>query len=178
MMSIEKVYDELYGMIEDLKKQIAAGSGSDVSITPALESGTKVADFEIDGEAGVLYAPTPETPADPLLFLDVAHKTAFTYGGGSSGQLERTAVNDCAMKVSYGAPGASSSVSVKVDDVVVSSMYGVTVGEFSCLFYVKAGQVVTTVGSPAGSHYCDEFPLLGLTPPAPEVEAKKTTKKK
>ena len=57
-MTIEKVYDELYGMIEDLKKQIAAASGgSDVSITPALESGEKIADFEIDGVEGALYAP-------------------------------------------------------------------------------------------------------------------------
>lgn len=172
-MTIEKVYDELYGMIEDLKKQIAAGSGTDVTITPALESGTKVADYEIDGEAGVLYAPTPETP---LLFLDVAHKTAFTYSGGSSGQLQRTATTDCAMKVSFGAPGASSLVSVKVDNVVVHSIYGVTNGEYSCLIYVKAGQVVTTEGSPSGTHYCDEFPLLGLTPPV--AENRKTTKKK
>lgn len=57
MMSIEKVYDELYGMIEDLKKQIAAGSGTDVTITPALEDGTKIADYAIDGTEGALYAP-------------------------------------------------------------------------------------------------------------------------
>lgn len=59
MLSVEKVYDELYGMIEDLKKQIAATAGSDVTITPALESGTKVADYSIDGESGSLYSPTP-----------------------------------------------------------------------------------------------------------------------
>ena len=77
MLSVEKVYDELYGMIEDLKKQIAAGSGSDVSITPALESGTKVADFEIDGEAGVLYAPTP---ADPISFSTTERKIGTYFG--------------------------------------------------------------------------------------------------
>ena len=56
-MKLEKVYDELYGMIEDLKKKIAAASGSDVTITPALESGTKVADYTIGEDSGSLYAP-------------------------------------------------------------------------------------------------------------------------
>ena len=57
-MTIEKVYDELYGMIDDLKKQIAAGGGGDsVTITPALESGVKVADYTIGETEGSLYAP-------------------------------------------------------------------------------------------------------------------------
>lgn len=34
------------------------GGGSTVSITPTLLSGTKIADFEIDGNAGELYAPS------------------------------------------------------------------------------------------------------------------------
>ncbi len=33
------------------------GGGSTVSITPTLQSGTKIADYEIDGDAGELYAP-------------------------------------------------------------------------------------------------------------------------
>lgn len=33
------------------------GGGSDVTITPTLSSGTKIADFTIDSESGVLYAP-------------------------------------------------------------------------------------------------------------------------
>jgi hypothetical protein len=34
-----------------------AGGGTAVSITPTLQSGTKIADYEIDGVAGELYAP-------------------------------------------------------------------------------------------------------------------------
>jgi len=34
------------------------GGGSDVEITPTLQSGTKIADFEIDGVSGALYAPS------------------------------------------------------------------------------------------------------------------------
>lgn len=34
------------------------GGGSNVSITPTLQSGTKIADFEINGVSGALYAPS------------------------------------------------------------------------------------------------------------------------
>lgn len=35
------------------------GGGSDVTITPTLATGTKIADYTIDSESGSLYAPTP-----------------------------------------------------------------------------------------------------------------------
>lgn len=35
----------------------SGGGGSTVTITPTLSSGTKIADFEIDGDSGELYAP-------------------------------------------------------------------------------------------------------------------------
>lgn len=45
-----------------LSGSIAGGGsgGSDVTITPTLQSGTKIADYTIDSESGSLYAPTPE----------------------------------------------------------------------------------------------------------------------
>lgn len=39
-------------------KHGGGGGGSNVSITPTLQSGTKIADFEIDGVSGELYAPS------------------------------------------------------------------------------------------------------------------------
>ena len=52
-----KYMDETYGL---------SGGGSSVSITPSLSSGTKVADYEIDGVTDALYAPTPtEIEANP-----------------------------------------------------------------------------------------------------------------
>lgn len=36
------------------------GGGSDVTITPTLATGTKIADYTIDSESGSLYAPTPQ----------------------------------------------------------------------------------------------------------------------
>lgn len=58
-MILEKVYDELYGMIEDLKKKVGKG-GSVVTITSTLQSGEKLADYSIDGTAGAIYAPPVE----------------------------------------------------------------------------------------------------------------------
>lgn len=37
------------------------GGGSEVTITPTLQSGTKIADYTIDETSGSLYAPTPES---------------------------------------------------------------------------------------------------------------------
>ena len=50
-----------------------SGGGDTVEITPTLSAGTKVADYEINGISGALYAPTPATPPDDLNDLsDVA----------------------------------------------------------------------------------------------------------
>lgn len=53
-----------------LSGSIAGGGsgGSDVTITPTLQSGTKIADYTIDETSGSLYAPTPEaiTVSSPL----------------------------------------------------------------------------------------------------------------
>lgn len=38
------------------------GGGSDVTITPTLSEGTKIADYSIDDVEGSLYAPTPIEP--------------------------------------------------------------------------------------------------------------------
>ena len=63
--NIGRWIDELAGEIEILKKKINAISGGDtVTITPARESGTKVADYSIGETTGSLYAPTPFVPKD------------------------------------------------------------------------------------------------------------------
>lgn len=43
------------------------GGGSDVTITPALTEGKKIADYSIDSESGSLYAPTPEELPDTIV---------------------------------------------------------------------------------------------------------------
>lgn len=62
-MEIRKIYDELYGMIEDLKRKVAGiKPGDAVTIIPAMDSGTKIADYAIGETEGTLYAPVPYTP--------------------------------------------------------------------------------------------------------------------
>ena len=54
------------------------GSGSTVSITPTLSSGTKIADYEIDGVSDSLYAPSDgggSTGTDLLFSTDSAQST-------------------------------------------------------------------------------------------------------
>ena len=56
------------------------GGGSDVTITPTLESGTKIADFSIDDVNGVLYAPSqqsltaqlPLSISDSMISIDLS----------------------------------------------------------------------------------------------------------
>lgn len=43
------------------------GGGSTVSITPTYNSGTKIADYNIDGDEGEIYIPTSESHIDILL---------------------------------------------------------------------------------------------------------------
>lgn len=43
------------------------GGGSDVTITPTLQSGTKIADYSIDDTPGSLYAPTPPTVPEHII---------------------------------------------------------------------------------------------------------------
>lgn len=60
--SLSGVIDEmLSGSVAGNIQFESGGGGSNVTITPTLESGTKVADFTIDDTSGSLYAPTPIT---------------------------------------------------------------------------------------------------------------------
>lgn len=43
------------------------GGGSEVTITPTLQSGTKIADYQIDEDTGSLYAPTPPTVPEHIV---------------------------------------------------------------------------------------------------------------
>lgn len=65
--NLTKWIDELQGQIDQVKRiALAAGGGDTVTITPALESGTKVADYSIGSDSGSLFAPT--IPSIPPLF--------------------------------------------------------------------------------------------------------------
>ena len=56
--NLAKWIDELAGDIEILRKKVNNAGGDTVTITPALESGTKIADYTIGENEGSLFAPT------------------------------------------------------------------------------------------------------------------------
>lgn len=88
--SLNGVIDEmLSGSVAGNIRFESAGGGSNVTITPTLESGTKIADFTIDQESGELYAPTPleYTAGDNISINDgviSATDTTYTAGDGIS----------------------------------------------------------------------------------------------
>lgn len=84
-MEIKKIYDEIYGMIEDLKRKVAGiKPGDAVTITPALDDGTKIADYTIGETEGSLFAPTPPAPYTPLNFSTTAQDTGVKWADGRS----------------------------------------------------------------------------------------------
>lgn len=149
-MILEKVYDELYGMIEDLKKKINAAEKSDVTITPALESGTKLADFEIDGTEGTIYGPTvtnyewvklgdytssiinADIPSDALeLQIRVyAESTSGAYFGHVFEFIKEVLTETSVVYVSgsYRTTGDYSSIAVDVSSTKISTAFATYLG--------------------------------------------------
>lgn len=95
------------GLIDDMLSGSVAGNikvetsgGSIVTITPTLESGTKIADFTIDETSGVLYAPTPESPivytaGDNIQISEenVISATDTTYTAGDNITIENNVIS-------------------------------------------------------------------------------------
>lgn len=140
-MKLEKVYDELYGMIEDLKKKIGAGGGSNVSITPTLESGEKLADYTIDGDEGAIYAPPK---------LDYYSTTERVVGKwvDNSDVYEKTfylasATSDVAVVADVSDLNISNIVSIS--GVAVAGAEESAPGQFITLPYVYYGNISYTV---------------------------------
>lgn len=183
MLSVEKVYDELYGMIEDLKKKIAALSGGDeVTITPALESGTKIADYTIGEDEGVLYAPAPYIPLD----YSTSEQDTGVKWIDNSPIYQKT--------VEFGAlPNATTkAVAHDITDFAQLIRFDCTAfdstdGGFPVPFTstaALAGQVTVwvddtniTLGCGADRSGFDAYVTLYYTKTQPEPEAKKTRKK-
>lgn len=60
------------------------GGGSTVSITPVLTEGTKIADYEIDGEGGSLYAPSGGGGSAPEIRCGISTNRTFAANGFNS----------------------------------------------------------------------------------------------
>lgn len=69
------------------------GGGSEVTITPVITEGTKIADYSIDGTAGELYAPEAGDTVEVTPTLNVGDKVA---------DIEVNGVNKALYSQSYG----------------------------------------------------------------------------
>ena len=101
------------------------GGGSDVEITPTLQSGTKIADFEINGVTGALYAPSGGGGSDGVIegldydraeTLTMPDFTGYTYTPTEDGVL---------MLKSYGSVGGVA-IEATGDDTLNLAVLGDT----------------------------------------------------
>ena len=105
----------LSGVIDEMLSGSVAGNiqfestgGSTVTITPTLESGTKIADFTIDDTDGSLYAPTPEPPIEytagdniNISEENVISATDTTYTAGNNITIENGVISANTSGVNY-----------------------------------------------------------------------------
>lgn len=73
-------YDDTFEHIEEYLEEETGGS--EVTITPTLQSGTKIADYEIDGVSGALYAPAGGGGISASVLAD-PHSDMMLYAEGS-----------------------------------------------------------------------------------------------
>lgn len=95
--SLGGVIDEmLSGSVAGNIQFESAGSGSNITITPTLESGTKIADFTIDDASGSIYAPTPteyEAGNNVTIEDGVISATDTTYTAGDGITIENGVIS-------------------------------------------------------------------------------------
>ena len=180
-MKLEKVYDELYGMIEDLKRKIGAG-GSEVTITPTLESGEKVADYSIDGTEGCIYAP-------PVPNIYGSDEVIVGYSGADPVYCKRV---DIAALPSSATTGEYEHSIADIDTILAADVYirdpsgsvynsnsiGIAGSSFSAQYSVMAwagkSKIYVMVGTDRSTWSATVYLRYTKTPP---TEAKKNKKK-
>lgn len=100
------------------------GGGSDVEITPTLQSGTKIADFEIDGVSGALYAPSGGGGASSQgVYIDKLIFDTYVAGDGTYALLESIDNYDALLVCGYGASGDNPSNFIMSQFVTKAEFY-------------------------------------------------------
>lgn len=185
--------DELQGQIDQLRMAVKmAGGGDEVTITPALESGTEIADYIIGEDTGTLYAPTIPSGLYPFIVDDTDEHVIGTDGSGKEIYCKRvniTALPSTAFSYVAYPHGISD-----IDDILAYfGFIDFSSGIVANTTYLQFGSdglnaigsvyahvddtniniQVGTDRSSTGAHF-----IMLYTKTSPEVEAKKKTKKK
>lgn len=132
------------------------GGGSDVEITPTLATGTKIADFEIDGVSGELYAPSGGGGVE---VTGEASGTIASFADGSANPLKSLVVDINPVQAGSGTPSPSnpraisgwSSVGITVEgkNLFETTLQTTTVSDVT--FTVNDDGTITTSGTPSAN---------------------------
>lgn len=173
--------DELQGQIDQLRMALKmAGGGDTVTITPALESGTKVADYTIGDTEGSLFAPPTYAPPE---YDDTEFDTGKTWTDGR--HIYGIIVTDT---IDAAASGKVIHTDTDIDEVLfmISTIKGET-WELSLPFadtnYVTFKRSDGTLLRTQASNMVTDYPDLVVymeyvkTPPVATKKTKKTKKK-
>lgn len=174
--------DELAGDIEILRKKVNnAGGGDAVTITPALESGTKVADYSIGETTGSLYAPT---------IPDIESGEEVLIGNDGTDNIYGKKVHISALPssggIEYYPHNIDMTALVRADvylndsgTIHSNSMIGMANNNFSATYTIDSWVTTTNicifVGTDRSSWSADAYLYYKKTPP---VETKKTKARK
>lgn len=99
------------------------GGGSNVEITPTLQSGTKIADFEINGVSGELYAPSGGGGGGGGAYVDRLIFDTYVAGNGTYELLESIDNYDALLVCGYGASGDSPTNFIMSQFVTKAEFY-------------------------------------------------------
>lgn len=118
------------------------GGGSTVTITPTLSSGTKIADFSINGVSDELYAPSGGGGG-----MQVDYSTKLFSGSTTSWRtaLEYTASQNCIAYIKARSDGNSGlTISINGNTVFNTSIAGYQNTQLqNCVFLLKDGDIIS-----------------------------------
>lgn len=189
--NLAKWISELQAQIDQVKRMAiaAAASGGDtVTITPALDSGTKIADYTIGEEtSGSLYAPTPTSipnifSGDEVLvgnngvsdvYCKRVHLDALPSTTNAAQTIPHSVANISAI-LKWDAYAISSTGTVQKINALAIGESGNFVGTGFIGMYVNDTNFYITVGSDRSALSADVYIYYTKTPP---VETKKSRKK-
>ena len=108
------------GKLSTIKDEIDAaggggGGGSVVDITPVLTEGTKIADFEIDGEEGSLYAPASSGGTQIHEFVGTMNSKTYSAKTWVDGIIDVSTIPDYANKTFFAAVSNESGYTAMIN---------------------------------------------------------------
>ena len=185
--NLAKWISELQAQIDQVKRIAQAAGGDTVTITPALDSGTKVADYAIGDTEGSLYAPTP-TPYTPVGYSTDEQETGMTWIDGSPiyqktyhlGYVDATTKR---VSVAHGLSDANRFVDLKAmagyttNNIWVPLSYANTALNAQGNCYVDGANIAAWVSFSDGTDY-DIYATVYYTKTPPSPEPENNTKKR